>query len=204
MKKRIRLFMLAGLALVVLAAVGLAYARNVGAQGNAPNSYNLPQRWEYSSKFVCGLASGTGTPPGEPDVTPGIYATKVNIHNPNAQPVPIMLKVVLANPQGITPPGVPPTQRFSDRIRPDWAMSINCDRIVALLIQNNTPPSSTFIEGYVVVDALPAGTTTLPQLDVDDVYTIAPPNPAGGPTSVNGIDVTHVSGRVLPAGTWPF
>ena len=37
--------------------------------------------WSYSVKFVCGVQPRT-TLPGEPPVTPGNYATEINIHNP--------------------------------------------------------------------------------------------------------------------------
>jgi hypothetical protein len=83
-------------------------------------------------------------------------------------------------------------------------MAVNCTEIVNLLTKGGINPGSPYIEGYLVIDALPnPNVAGLPQLDVDAVYTTAQP-PGAAPSPVNGISVNHVNGRVLPAGKWPF
>ena len=203
MKRQVQILVLAVLAVALLALMGLVYTRVVTAEGDAPTSYKLPQRWEYAVKFVCGLSSDQSQPPSEPDVKPGNYATKINVHNPNANPVILLTKVAMAAPMFTTP--ITPTQRIRSVILPDFAESVNCTAIVKML-GNSAAPLPPFIEGYFVIDALPASGGGLPQLDVDSVYTTAQPDPAGGSPSgeVNSIEVNRELGRVLPAGTWPY
>lgn len=204
MNRQLRIILTVSVSVVLLAAGGFFVIQRATAQGEQPASYNLPQRWEYSVKFVCGLSNDPGNPPAEPDVKAGSYATKINIHNPNAQTVSILKKVVLANPED-SKTLIPPTKRFQDRLESDWAMSVNCAEIVRLLSKSKIPPgpNATFIEGYLVIDSISPAGGGLPQLDVDAVYTIAQPS-AGAVSGVDGIAVTHINGRVLPAGTWPF
>ncbi len=210
MNRRTQILAVAALAAVLFTALGLAYAAQVTAQGNSPAAQRLPQRWEYSAKFLCGTIGAQGAGIAQPDVNPGTYTTKVNIHNPNAQTVVLWKKVVVASPETANTQPITPTIRFRSTLTSDFAISVNCTEIKRLISASNPPPpippNTTFIEGYLVVDSVPLpGLTGLPQLDVDVVYTTsANPSPAGGTTSVNGIQVNHISGRVLPAGSWPF
>ncbi len=207
MKKRMRILMLLALPAILFSLLGFMYVTTATADPASPDSYQLPQRWEYTAKFLCGSATEVPQGPAQPDVVSGTYATVVNIHNPNAATVTILKKVVVAYPETFpVSTAITPTKRFRDRIQSDFAMSVNCQEIVNLLSLNKTPPTSPFIEGYLVVDALPvAGTApSLPQLDVDAVYSAAPSTAAGGPAGVSTTQVDHISGRVLPAGMWPF
>ncbi len=172
----------------------------------AATPIQLPQRWSYAAKFVCGFSPATSgsSVPKEPPVKRGNYATVVNIHNPNAGDVMLLKKVALAGPE--TYPNsviVPPTKRYRDVLHSDHTMSVDCAEIVNLLVQNGTPPAGTFIEGFLVIDALGSATTpvpTLPQLDIVTVTTTAiDPN-----SPVNSHQIHTVEGKQLPAGTWAF
>jgi hypothetical protein len=77
---------------------------------------------------------------------------------------------------------------------------------VNLLTLNGTPPTASFIEGWVVIDSyFPNATSTAAGIDVVAVTTTSSgPNATGAPSAVNSHEVTIVPGRSLPAGTWPF
>ena len=111
----------------------------------APAPITLPARWSYAAKFVCGLSPIPTIPgsvfPKEPPVKRGNYATVVNIHNTAATDVTILKKVALAAPEKYPNTQlIPPTKRFTDKLPSDHAMSVDCDEIVNLLVQNGTPP----------------------------------------------------------------
>jgi len=188
---------------VVLSSVSIPRAY---AQAPAPAPITLPARWSYAAKFVCGLSPFVTNPnsvPKEPAVKKGNYATVVNIHNTTGTDVTILKKVALAAPE--TYPDthlIPPTKRFKDRLPSDHAMSVDCTEIVNLLVQNGTPPTGPFIEGFLVVDALGLASTAnvLPELDVVAVTTTAIDTTA----PVNAIQITPVEGKKLPAGTWAY
>ena len=135
----------------------------------------------------------------------GNYATVVNIHNTAAGDVTILKKVALAAPEKYPNTQlIPPTKRFTDKLPSDHAMSVDCTEIVNLLGQNGTPMVGTFIEGFLVIDALGLASTgnVLPELDVVAVTTTAVDTT---PTAaVNAIQITPVEGKKLAAGVWAF
>ena len=100
---------------------------------------------------------------------------------------------------------IDPTKRFQDLLTSDHVMSIDCKEIVNLLTINGTPPSASFIEGFLVVDSSfpPPATATAAALDVV-VVTTTSDAVAGALPQVSSHDVVTVPGRSLPAGTWPF
>jgi hypothetical protein len=174
----------------------------------AEAAITLPARFSYAAKFVCGLQTKTtSNPPAEPPVKMGNYATVVNLHNPWATTVQLLKKVALAAPETFpNTPIINPTRRFPDNLPSDHAMSIDCTEIVHLLTLNGTPPTTTFIEGWVVIDSF-FPTTSAPgaaALDVFEVTTTSEGSAAGATSPVNSHEVTVVPGRSLPAGTWPF
>jgi hypothetical protein len=187
----------------ILAALSVPCAN---AQAAAPAPITLPARWSYAAKFVCGyspISTILGSVPKEPPVKKGNYATVVNIHNTAATDVKILKKVALAAPEKYPNTQlIPPTKRFPDKLPSDHAMSVDCDEIVDLLVQNGTPPVGPFIEGFLVIDALGTASTAnvLPELDVVAVTTTA----ADPAAAVNAIQITPVVGKKLPAGTWAF
>lgn len=193
---------------VAIGMASLIDVRTVTAQ-IADTPITLPARFSYAAKFVCGVEPpSTLSPPSEPPVKMGNYSTVINLHNPWASTVQILKKVALAAPE--TYPNtrlIDPTRRFQDLLTSDHAMSIDCTEIVHLLSVNGTPPTTTFIEGWVVVDSFfPAtsGPPTAAALDVFEVTTTSTGTTAGVPSPVNSHEVTVVPGRPLPAGTWPF
>ena len=207
MKKQLQILLGGAFAIITLVAAGLIYIHNVKAQ-SAATPITLPARFSYAAKFVCGFeAPTTHTPPAEPPVKTGNYATVINLHNPWATTVTILKKVALAAPE--TFPNtrlIDPTKRFPDSLTSDHGMSIDCTEIVNLLTLNGTPPAAPFIEGWVVVDSFfPTGTATAAALDVIEVTTTANgPSSTTAANPVNSHEVTVVPGRSLPAGTWPF
>lgn len=190
-----------------LLAAGASGATPAQGTSDADASITLPARSEYSAKFVCGTqTSPTTAPPNEPPVKTGNYATIVNIHNPWASTVTLQKKVALAAPE-VYPNTrlVDPTKRFQDQLTSDHVMSVDCKEIVNLLTLNGTPPTSSFIEGFLVVDSYfsPAASSTAAPLDVVTVTTTSDIVPGAVP-QVTSHDVVIVPGRNLPAGTWPF
>jgi hypothetical protein len=176
----------------------------------------LPARSSYAAKFVCGVSNiPTQNPPSEPAVKRGNYATVVNMHNPNNRDVVIKKRIALGAPERyqLVPPTtlIAPTKRVDDKLPSDYTMYVDCAEIVNLLRQNGTPFSGTFLEGYVLIESFYAasfGTATDAELDVVTVTTtaqLAAASPAGGlgDNGVNSHEVTPVTARKLPAGTWP-
>jgi hypothetical protein len=204
-----RQFLLAGaLAIVTIVTAVLTHVHNVKAQVTEA-SITLPARFSYAAKFVCGFEPPTSTNfPAEPPVKTGNYATVINLHNPWASTVTIIKKVALAAPEKYPNTVlIAPTKRYKDILTSDHAMSIDCTEIVNLLALNGTPPASTFIEGWVVVDSFFAtGAAPTPAaLDVMEVTTTSiGPSTAAASNPVNSHEITVVPGRSLPAGTWPF
>jgi hypothetical protein len=196
-------------AIISLAVLGLSYVHNVKAQ-TPEASITLPARFSYAAKFVCGFEPPTTatTPPAEPPVKTGNYATVINLHNPWATTVTILKKVAIAAPERFPNTRlIDPTKRFQDTLTSDHGMSIDCTEIVNLLTLNGTAPTTSFIEGWVVIDSFfpTTPTPTAAQLDVIEVTTTSNgPSAAGAPSPVNSHEVTVVPGRSLPAGTWPF
>ena len=122
-----------------------------------------PPFLEYPAKFTCGKESVD-----EPDdVVTGVYATSINIHNPQARlSVTFLKKIVVAQREGITPRSPVISQ---GNLRPDLADRVDCRFIFAHL----PPPIPPDVEGFVVLEVPPfAGTTGIqPELDVVAKYT---------------------------------
>lgn len=60
-----------------------------------------PPFTEYAAKFTCGrVPPSSPAGGGDADVVVGVYATSINIHNPQADTeVPFVKKIVVANPE---------------------------------------------------------------------------------------------------------
>jgi hypothetical protein len=181
-----------------------------------PAQTNLPARSAYAAKFVCGVSNiPTQGPPSEPAVKRGNYATVVNIHNPNNRDVVLQKRISLGAPERFqsTPPTtlIAPTKRVTDTLPSDYTMYVDCTEIVHLLKLNGTPISSTFIEGYVLIESYYVtsfgGPTTDAEVDVVTVTTTAQlavsAAGAAGDNGVNSHQVTAVAARKLPLGVWP-
>ncbi|HMC31052.1 MAG TPA: hypothetical protein VKL99_09470 [Candidatus Angelobacter sp.] len=169
---------------VVLACLG---SMTAGAQ--------VPQNRfvEYSAKFLCGVVQigPAGTSSSDPRVRPGVYATSINIHNPqlpNFPGVSFVKKVVLSSPEGKDL--IPPSPFHKDVLKPDFAEEVDCTIIRAM--SGSTAP---FIEGFVVLISHPLNfLPPLNELDVVGVYTVtAPP----GPEQSISLEIVPVTPRFI-------
>ncbi len=124
---------------------------------------------EYAAKFTCGRVPPPGPAGGgDADVVVGVYATSINIHNPQADTeVPFLKKIVVANPEG-QPPGQIVVNR--DALRPDQAERVDCPLIFRLL---NVRPG-THIEGFVVLEIAVNPNQPQTSLDVVGKYSARP------------------------------
>lgn len=179
MKKKFAIAIVA-MVLISFAVVQIVMADNSGADTQGiPSPVVSGVKYQYAAKFVCGKQQNTAGIVGP--VVPGIYATAVNIHNPQNANISLTKKVVLALSEDVAPR--PPSQKFSYRIQPDWAFEIDCQDIMK--IGKITLP---FFKGYVVIDSPK-------QIDVDAVYTSANLG-----TNNTDIEVVPVSPKIiLPA-----
>jgi hypothetical protein len=110
----------------------------------------------YSVKFICIPTVG---PDRETVFVPQTYKTVINVQNPNPnQTAFVEKKAVIA--QSEDEERGPNSTSKTDRLRPDQALSINCNDIHSLF--NNTMP--TIGDGFVVLKS------NL-KLDVSAVYT---------------------------------
>jgi hypothetical protein len=116
----------------------------------------------YAVKFVCGLQSPAGlTPPSEPPVKPGNYATKINLELVLGEGAQVTANVSVAGLTSTAPLTLSLTAPFTDE-------DITCADIataIASLYPNGAPPA--FVNGYVNIIPPNLGTT----LAVTAVYT---------------------------------
>lgn len=201
MNKQIRSTIIAG-----MAVAPFLFTPIVSAQ------VNLPDRFSYAAKFVCGTSpTPTTNPPSEPVVKKGNYATAVNLRNPFASVATITKQVVIAAAERYPDTKqIPPTRRVTDKLPPGQAMYVDCQEIVHLLVLSGAAVPAPFMEGFLVIDSFTASATAgdMPlELDVVTVTTTAASsNPAGAApgSDVNSHEITPVQGRKLPRGSWPF
>jgi hypothetical protein len=149
--------MLAPLAGALLLSIG-AHAQGVGA---------APPYREYAAKFTCGTESTK-----EPDdVVSGVYASSINIHNPQAGlKVTFIKKLVVANREG-TPLARP-------RVIDNNVLGLDqADRVDCIFIRRALDSSAAYLEGFVVIEVPPVASPTgsanriQPVLDVIAKYT---------------------------------
>ena len=149
----------------------------------------LPENhpYEYAAKIVCGVQSDQE----DLRLTPGLYATTINIHNPSGVTAVFSKKLAL---------GVPPGGQGVGEIYPiavheigyDEVLSVDCNDIRARLFPDGFPSADdttgAYIEGYLVLESLSP-------LDVTAVYTTAAILPEGGIAPHSSIDVETVPER---------
>lgn len=128
-----------------------------------------PPYVEYAAKFTCGVESAKETD----DVVSGVYASSINIHNPQSKiAVPFVKKIVVANRED-APIGRIVVLR--DVLKPDQADRVDCIFIHKALDQSAT----AYVEGFVVfevprVSVTGTAPTVQPVLDVVGKYTARP------------------------------
>ncbi len=155
------LFVMLILLLGVFVTPAIAQEDGAAAQTDSPSVPAALENlvWMYSAKFVCTEA-----------LKPGQYfygvaapivqqSTDVLIHNPNAFPVRLYKKAVIAPLEnfGLVEQGVEPGKWKAVSLKPDFAFRIDCDDIAKLLTGD---PAATFlgkyglgvtVEGFVVI-----------------------------------------------------
>ena len=151
------------------------------------NAQGLPPPFiQYAAKFTCGRVPPPGPAGGgDADVVVGVYATSINIHNPQATvPVQLTKKIAVANQEGpnrgriVVLPVDPPLQ-------PDQAERVDCPLIFRVLDSSAT----THIEGFVVIE-IPVNPNQQTFLDVVGKYSARPSN-----GEVSSFDVVIYSPR---------
>ena len=119
----------------------------------------VPYKFEYAAKFVCGLAAppkAAGTLP----VAPGYYYTAINVHNPSTTELnQIEKRFVIALPAETVGPKSGLTQ---EQLKADDAMEIECPDIAKHL----GLAVGKFVKGFVVI-------RSTAELDIVGVYTAA-------------------------------
>jgi len=145
---------------------GLVFGATLASEAKAQSDPVL----EYAAKFTCGRVSASDSAGGDADVVVGVYATSINIHNPQRfTRVLFNKKVVLAKPEG--QPKATPVEKH-DFLGPNQAEFVDCPLIYSLL--SIEPPAH--IEGFVVIEVVPEvrlGIAALP-LDVVGKYSARP------------------------------
>jgi hypothetical protein len=143
---------------------------------------------EYSAKFLCGTESSSNPFGLGAAVRPATYATTINIHNPGVifngatdPPVVFLKKAVLSSQEG--KPLNQPSGFQKDILEADFAEEVDCQVIYSLLHIAPGP----FIEGYVVLYALPFANGIPSELDVTDVITATPVTGFGITTEIQTI-----------------
>lgn len=105
--------------------------------------------FQYAAKFVCGKSDGEV-------VSPGLYFTAVNVHNPTYETIRFRKKIAVALPR--EKPG-PVSKFFDAKLGPDQALEIDCRDIF-----EHAETKAGFLKGFVVIESDV-------ELDVVTVYT---------------------------------
>lgn len=134
----------------------------VGTQGRGMwrLRFNPPRfRFEYAAKIVCGIQSD----PLDLRLTPGVYGTAINIHNPSDIRATFRKKLALTFPPEEQRPGqiFPLSQ---DLLGSDEALEVDCNDLQRKLFPDSLP--APYIKGFVVLKSTQS-------LDVTAVYTSA-------------------------------
>jgi hypothetical protein len=156
-------------------ALAVLYAEGARAQ-------LAPPYLEYAAKFTCGQESTSESD----DVVAGVYATSINIHNPQARlTVNFIKKIVVAKREnaGFLQPLV-----LKGTLAPDQADRVDCPFIAAAL------KTTVYVEGFVVLEVPPTSPTAnvQPVLDVVAKYTAR-----GATGGVSTQSVVPVSGKSI-------
>ena len=161
----------------------------IGTQGRGVwrAEFEPPQpRFEYAAKLVCGIQDE----PADLRLARGLYATTINVHNPNQQTAVFKKKLALTFPPAEQRPGkiLPISQ---DKLREDEALAVDCLDIKKRLFPNGFP--APYIEGFVVIRSIVS-------LDVTAVYstgTAGKDECCRAPSATPSIDVVQIRERVI-------
>jgi hypothetical protein len=113
--------------------------------------------YHYAAKIVCGVQHD----PDNLRLARGLYATAINILNPNSKTVRFTKKLSLTYPPDAQEPGA--TYNIStDKLGPDEALEADCEDLKRTIFRNGLP--APYIKGFVVIRSEES-------LDVTGVYT---------------------------------
>jgi len=146
-------------------------------------------RYEYAAKFICGIQEKTTSL----RLARGLYATTVNIHNPNAGEARLFEKLALAYPPASAKPGrIMPLGK--QRLKYDEAAAIDCDYVKKKVFKGKFPADT--IEGYLVIQSDKS-------LDVDTVHTTATLNAEGTAEDHSSVLINRIPERIIQSSTPP-
>jgi hypothetical protein len=141
---------------------------------------------EYAAKFTCGAEPTT-----EPDdVVAGVYASSINIHNPQVRPFVRFLKKIVPAPREGSGVGNPAFSQLFN-LGPDQADRVDCIFIKKVL----GLPAPSYVEGFVVLEVPPIAGAALiqPELDVVAKYTARPATTGAGVSTQSVVPVVGKS-----------
>jgi hypothetical protein len=161
----------------------------IGTQGRGVwrAEFEVPEpRFEYAAKLVCGIQDD----PANLRLARGLYATTINVHNPNQQTAVFKKKLALTFPPAEQRPGkiLPISQ---DTLRDDEALAVDCIDIQKRLFPTGFP--TPYIEGFIVIRSLVS-------LDVTAVYStgVAGKDGCCRASKTNpAIDVVQIRERII-------
>jgi hypothetical protein len=142
--------------------------------------------YEYAAKFICGVQKDRE----DLRLTPGVYGTEINVHNPNDHTVRFRKKLALTFPPGEQRPGEILRFPEEDYLRPDQALAVDCNHVRAKLFGGSFPAPG-YITGFIVIESTAS-------LDVTAVYTTAALDEQGQVIDQRGIDVEQIHERQKP------
>jgi hypothetical protein len=158
-----------------------AFSLSPCGEAPPPDGNGRPQPMKYAAKLICGLQRDGK----DMRLARGFYATTINVHNPNRQPVTFRKRLALTFPPEEQRPGkVIPIAK--DKLGPDQALKVDCLDIRHRVFPNGFP--TPYIEGYVVLDSTDV-------LNVTGVYTTAGLDRKGRLSQHSSIDVELIPGR---------
>ena len=138
--------------------------------------------FEYAAKFICGLQRERD----DIRLARGMYATEVNIHNPNDYPVRIsQKKLALTYPPGGQRPGKV-LHLEPHGLEPDTAVAVDCLHVRDKLFGGTFP--APYITGFLIVQSTAS-------LDITAVYTTGALDEQDQLTGPPGIDVEQINER---------
>jgi hypothetical protein len=86
--------------------------------------------YEYAAKFICGVQKDRE----DLRLTPGVYGTEINVHNPNDHTVRFHKKLALTFRPGEQRPGEILRFPEEDYLRPDQALAVDCNHVRKTLL----------------------------------------------------------------------
>ena len=158
--KRVNPFLIATLGLVVSAVL--------------PTWAQAETKFEYAVKFVCGDAVPTVS------VIPGLYATSINIYNPNDREVELNKNIALTFPSEALVAGAV-SDIMVDTLPAKSALQVDCGEIPSAFTFMSGDSDPTYTEGFLVIQSRG-------KLNVSAVYT------ATDASGVVSVDIEQIQG----------